>query len=119
MTHHMEVISVSPYEWPFQYSPDGKPLHVADLSDKIWCTYKQAVEDGHRIDSAPLEVFDRLAGRWVAYGPKLPDEGFHWGTTEYRLGAGSPAALTRGTRFAQRQPDGSVRYIQQPTNSVL
>ena len=114
-----KIVSVNPYEWPFHYSSDGKPLHAVDLSDEIWRLYKEAVEHGHRVDGAPLEVFDPFERKWRSYGPKSVYEDFHWGSTEYRLGTGSPAVFTRGTRYSQLQPDGTVRYIQQPSNRIL
>lgn len=113
-----EVVSVSPYEWPFKFSPDGKPLHVADLADEIWVAYKRAVEEGHRA-GAPLEGFCHWNKKWMPMQPKAKGEEFYWKTTEYRLGAWGKPVLDRGTRIAVRQADGTVRYFQQPSSRTL
>jgi hypothetical protein len=112
----VNIISVNPCEWPFSYSPDGEPLHCADLEDDLWVKYKRAVEYAHK-DGAPLQGFCAFNKKWFTMYPKRDGEPFYWKTTEYRICPSYAPLLNRGTRFAQRQQDGSVKYIQQPNMS--
>ena len=108
------IESINPYEWPV-HTNQGEP---AALHGEVREKYIAAVEHCVKVRGQPLECYDRMSRSWKPH-QKHPDEGWYWGSTEYRVGmAGAEKFLEPGTVLSERQRDGTVKYTRVPPNRI-